>query len=205
MTPDELWGSGDLSRLFAAGELGVTPWPRARRRKSDPPFDQALVAARVAGVVTWGDDLQAVDPRTLVCSQPGLVRSGVAHYLTDAWRLLGRTYADQSVRANQYPLVYARGDERIILAGHHRSAAALLAGTPVLARVVIAGAVAPTPSAVVVVTAALALGSDPMPASDLPRPTVLAAGAWAEAHRTLVSWGADDAWATNRLRLAGHR
>ncbi len=200
--PADLWASNDLGALFSGDEVGVTPWPRAPRRKDRPLYDRALVEERVGRVVTFGDDLQEVDPRELWCSQPGLVRSGVAHYLTDEWRRIGRTWADQHIRSNQYPLVYVDSGRRIILAGHHRSAAALLAGTPVLARLVDGPLLAH--DGAVVVTPRLHLAESGTPAEAVAAVEhgevgqATAAGI-VEALRLL---GADEPWAIGRLRLA---
>jgi hypothetical protein len=53
------------------------------------------------------------------------------------WELSGRPSADQYAEANRFPIVVPDRDGRpIILSGHHRTAAALIEGRPVRARIV---------------------------------------------------------------------
>ena len=80
-----------------------------------------------------------MDPRTLYASQPSVLRHHVQYYLTASWEITGRTSADMHKLSNRYPLVHVDADGGLkILAGHHRSAAALLEGRPVLARIAVA-------------------------------------------------------------------
>jgi len=79
-----------------------------------------------------------LDPRTLWASQPYVTRAGVEHYLGPVWFRTGRTYADQDQAFNRLPVVERRSNGTdVLLGGHHRSCAALLAGRPVLARCVV--------------------------------------------------------------------
>jgi hypothetical protein len=84
--------------------------------------------------------LHEADPFMLKASQPAITRAGVSYYLTGQYHRTGRTFADRFDPANRIPLIYRRdATELIILAGHHRSAAALLTGTPLLALLVNGG------------------------------------------------------------------
>lgn len=136
----ELWGR-DIGILFPDRGVGpapttVTPWPQASKTRQGL-FDRSAVAAALA----CPPPPAAIDPRLLWCSQPGLTWGGVDHYLRhDTYARTGTTWADQGEPGNLRPVVYVRhahdGRRGIILSGHHRSAAALLAGRPVLGIVV---------------------------------------------------------------------
>ncbi|MGI8940109.1 MAG: hypothetical protein ACR2JF_18210 [Iamia sp.] len=134
---DELWGGG-LRALLPEREAGpppsaLTPWPTAPRRRGDPLFDRALVGLALRAVPRLVD----LDPRALFASQPYVLGEGVAYYLERAYHRTGRTWADGAQLGNQFPLIWRRRDGRqVILGGHHRSAAAVLAGLPVRALVV---------------------------------------------------------------------
>ena len=71
-------------------------------------------------------------------SQSSVTSSGVKYYLDSDWAKTGQTYADQHQAGNRFPLVYEHGGmgQRIIMAGHHRAAAALAAGRPLQALLV---------------------------------------------------------------------
>lgn len=135
-TPGErasrLWGQG-ISKLFPAGSAPTTvvPWPSGGRRKAATDYDASLVRL----CLTQPPWLDEIDPRRLWATQPGITHAGVEYYLNDPrYRRLGRTYADREKLSNAYPLIYRRDDgQNLILGGHHRSAAALLRGSPVLA------------------------------------------------------------------------
>lgn len=136
----ELWGR-DIGTLFPDRGRGpaptaLTPWPQASRTRQGL-YDKDAVAAALA----CPPPPEAIDPRLLWCSQPGLTWAGVDHYLHhDTYARTGTTWADQGDAGNLRPVVYIRtahdGRRGIILSGHHRSAAALLAGRPVLGIVV---------------------------------------------------------------------
>lgn len=136
----ELWGRG-IGALFPDRGDGpapttVTPWPQASKTRQGL-FDRAAVGAALASPPAPS----AIDPRLLWCSQPGLTWGGVDHYLRhDTYARTGTTWADPDDPGNLRPVVYVRvahdGRRGIILSGHHRSAAALLAGRPVLGIVV---------------------------------------------------------------------
>jgi hypothetical protein len=86
--------------------------------------------------------LHLKDPRQLLATQSGLQRPALEHYLGSVYRQIGRPYAEPHSPGNKYPVVYRYPRptdgrlEAVILAGHHRSAAALLQGRTVLVRVV---------------------------------------------------------------------
>lgn len=129
----ELYGTGDVDRLFGGSPTTPAPWPRAPRRKSEPLFDQG----RVTEELRRAPHLEDVDPRNLHASQPSVVRHHVDYYMGENYRTTGETSADQSNVGNQYPMVYEnRRGQRILLAGHHRATRDLLLGQPLRARVV---------------------------------------------------------------------
>lgn len=98
-----------------------------------------LIAATVVGALRGCARLEDVDPRWLRMSQSAVIAPGVRYYMEEArYRESGITYADQHRPGNAFPLVYQRqqAGDRVILAGHHRAAAALGLGRPVKALVV---------------------------------------------------------------------
>jgi hypothetical protein len=155
------WGISDLDVVFSGGDRIVCPWPSARRRKGTP-----LVAPDVTGaLLAGGPHLADVDPRHLRCTQTWVLHHHVAWYLTGAWERTGTTSADRGKAHNRYPLIHQddRGD-LVILAGHHRSMAALIEGRPIRARVL-----RPTgATAVAVLPHLLVGGPDAMPFAALP-------------------------------------
>jgi hypothetical protein len=127
MHRQSVFGTGDIDALFGDAPSTVVPWPRAQRRKGRATFDRGPVLRAIANPNR--PLLAEVDPRKLHANQPGLVRAGVSYYLGERYWLTGTTYADRERAANRIPLIYARDDgQRIILAGHHRAAAAMLHG-----------------------------------------------------------------------------
>lgn len=132
---ERYWGQG-FAALFRYQDAATTvvPWPAAGRFKATRPYDDALVRLGLTEVPR----LHEVDPRHLRATQPGITRAGVHYYVHDhAYPRLGRTYADQDKASNAFPFIYRRADgQSLILAGHHRCAAALVGGVPVLALVV---------------------------------------------------------------------
>lgn len=128
---EQIWGCGDLGLLFGPGAVGTTPWPRGDKTKKGPTYDREQIRALLSQPV----DLEELDPRALRCSQSGLVRHHVDYYGTGRWELTGRTSADHLVELNRFPvIVRAESGYDVIVSGHHRSAAALIAGRTVLAR-----------------------------------------------------------------------
>ena len=129
---ERLWGADDLDALFGAHSRVVAPWTRAGQSRTQQRFDRDALTALLAAPATLRD----VDPRTLFANQPWIVREHVAYYRTGEWERTGRTSADQWVELNRYPVIVEDHRGRsVILAGHHRSAAALLAGRPLRVRV----------------------------------------------------------------------
>jgi hypothetical protein len=108
----------------------------AGRRGRPPERDNAVVGQRFAGSgrYRWGEALSMHLHR-----QPWVLRHHVEYYLTSVWETTGRTSADMDQIANRYPLIHVDASGGLtILTGHHRSAAALLEGRPVLARIAVA-------------------------------------------------------------------
>jgi hypothetical protein len=127
-----LWGCGTLEAVFAGSCAAPTPWPRAQRWKHRPTSHRSLAAE----ILRQPAVLAEVDPRTVHASQPAVLRSHVAHYLTGEWERTGRTSADRHSLANQYPVVVDTAEgHRVVVAGHHRAVAALIQARPLLARV----------------------------------------------------------------------
>lgn len=129
---NELFGCAVLDDIFREGAPKVSaPWPRAGRRRDQPRHFTLSVEDLRSPI--W---LTEVDPRELWASQGWVVRHHAAYYFTREWELTGLTSADRNVASNQWPVVRIDDQGRkVILAGHHRSLAALIEGRPVLARV----------------------------------------------------------------------
>lgn len=146
-----------LDAAFGGHAQIVAPWPRPGRRKGDQLYDRDMVSSFVGEQPRLTD----VDPADLYATQTWVLRSHVSYYSSGEWERTGRTSADMHQRANRYPLLYRDGRGRLlILAGHHRSMAALIEGRSVQARLVGASpdvGVAITPS---VVTPSVVAGDD---------------------------------------------
>lgn len=107
-----------------AGPVRPVPFPRAARSQKRKPFEQAAVTQGIRSGNT-----QLVDPRVLLATQTGVTRPGVLFYLQDQYPTRGDTYQGDRDPGNRLPLVYIRdGRDAMILAGHHRSTAALIRG-----------------------------------------------------------------------------
>lgn len=129
------WGRGDIAQMFPteSGPLRTAPFPRARRSRSRRDYEKSLVSAAIRAQ----RGVEDVDPRKLSATQPSVILPGVQHYMTGRYEVTGETYEPGLSIGNKTPLVYVRdGSEAMILAGHHRSTAALLHGEPVRAIVV---------------------------------------------------------------------
>lgn len=126
-------GSRDLDTLFGEAPTTTVPWPSASRNKYRATIDHGVFWRAFADPDR--SRLAEVDPCALFANQPAITRAGVAYYLHDpAYHRTGTTYADMDKPINRLVLIYRRDDgQNIIVTGHHRSAAALLAGRPVLA------------------------------------------------------------------------
>ncbi len=128
----DLWGKG-IDRFMPQTKKGDNPW----RDRPSPlmPFP-AYSDARSADVdldlvrKTTTQTFEFFDPRDLVATQLMLTRDGMLYYLlSEEWENTGRTFADQNLASNQYPLIYVRKDGmQLILTGHHRAAAAAVKG-----------------------------------------------------------------------------
>jgi hypothetical protein len=107
------------------------PWAFAALRKGQSSTDLTAIDAILRSRVV----LCEVVPTTLYASQPYILVEHVRYYLGDEWEYTGRTAADRHSVLNRFPLVLPdqRGNLRIV-AGHHRAAAALISGQPLLAR-----------------------------------------------------------------------
>ena len=118
-----------------AGPVRPVPFPRAPRARERRPYE----VEPVQSAIRYGRT-QLVDPRVLLATQTGITRPGVGFYLRDDYPTRGDTYQGDRDPGNRLPLVYIRdGCEALILAGHHRSTAALIRGAPLEAIVVEGG------------------------------------------------------------------
>lgn len=132
-TTERWWKAGQAEAVFGDHVKVIAPWHSGNRRRALTLLDDIQVPVR----------LRPVDPRRLSCTQTWVVRHHVEYYLTGEWERTGRTSADRGQAANRFPIVV--GDT--IVAGHHRTAAALLAGRMLLVRAVEgAGPIAVTPT-----------------------------------------------------------
>lgn len=134
---NSLWGTGDkgFEKLFTR-EDGVAPStgvpfpksPRSANRRAY--FDHGAIEHHL-----HAGELDEIDPRTLMSSQPSITAAGVEHYLGPEYKTTGRTFADPG-GGNHFPTVYEASNphsgqaERTILGGHHRATASLLEGAP---------------------------------------------------------------------------
>jgi hypothetical protein len=125
------WDCGSMDILFGPHSQVVAPWPRAPRRKGQPAFDVTAVPALLDAPV----DLVEVDPRELWANQTWVVRGHADYYLTGRWERSGETSADRHIELNRFPVVVPDHRQRlVIISGHHRAAAALIEGRPLLVR-----------------------------------------------------------------------
>jgi hypothetical protein len=120
-----------LDALFNGCPRTVVPWKSATLAKGRAASDREVIRSILASRVV----LTEVDPTCLRASQPFILLEHVRYYLGLEWEHTGRTSADGSSALNRFPLVLPdqRGSLRIV-AGHHRAAAALITGRPLLAR-----------------------------------------------------------------------
>ena len=136
----KMFGKG-INGMFPANAKGerspktVIPFAGAARLKSEPMYDKKAVAKGIAE-----GKLVDVDPRNLRASQPSVSLPGVQHYLQGKPGL----FDSQGGAANKNPIIYVRRGQKNILTGHHRAAAALLAGKTFKAIVVQEPAKQPT-------------------------------------------------------------
>lgn len=129
----QLYGSKDMEGLFP-GQIPkvMAPWPSSNKRTLFTPRLHAGIEKELGKPAT-ADRLVDIDPRILSAGQPHIVRAGVEHYLGNAYRERGETFEGGHNVGNQFPFVVTKphptfGHEHVLLAGHHRAAAALLRG-----------------------------------------------------------------------------
>ena len=136
--PRSLWNKQSAAVLFKTAFETVIPFPYSAYAKL---YKKDLVTSRLACHPS-ARELERIDPRLLLATQPGLQRPAIEYYLGDKYRTLGRPFAEPHNPGNKYPVIYRYrrphdGEtQMMILAGHHRSTAALLQGRPVFARVI---------------------------------------------------------------------
>lgn len=204
---EELYGAGEPEALFH-GDVALVPWPRHPRRPEPGALDQ--VRALLRSPVHLFD----VDPRSLLATQPKLVRHHFDHYAV-RWReywWFAHTSADPDSELNRFPVVQPDGDGRFIIrSGHHRAAAALVEGTALRCRVVgwpsTGDAIAVTPTlmvgarADVAVITAVDVGGSALAADRIRRrgATVTAASLEVAQH-VLFQLRCEPSWAATLLR-----
>ena len=84
-----------------------------------------------------------VDPRDerIRSNQTHVTHAGINHYMDEGNRAAGRLYADQHQAGNLVPVLMhvpssgEKGEELVILSGHHRATAALLQGRQFRAKI----------------------------------------------------------------------
>lgn len=114
-----------------------TVHPDARRRQrsgTQVPYDRDFVRANLNSA-----QMDEVDPKFLHGIQQGVHARGVEYYLSDEYNRTGTTFeqlkGNVPTEGNRYPTVYKREDGmNVLLSGHHRAAAALAQGRPLIAR-----------------------------------------------------------------------
>ncbi|MEN9821950.1 MAG: hypothetical protein RLZ04_376 [Actinomycetota bacterium] len=128
-----IYGCGSLDALFVHGADRITcPFPQAPQRKNETRpkglFTHELTSSAAR--------LTFVDPRVLHGSQSWILRQHVGYYLTERWELTGIPSAEDTP-GNRFPTVVEDAAGRlVIVAGHHRAAAALIRGVGLLCRLV---------------------------------------------------------------------
>jgi hypothetical protein len=131
---------GRFASVFhGGGEVTDNPFPNGygiKGHKNGKYLDQQAIDEAVSRAET-----ELVDPKTLSSAQRSVTKTGVEYYLTDGYKKTGETYADQTVKANRFPVVYEGTDligrtYRTILSGNHRATAALIQDEPLRAIVV---------------------------------------------------------------------
>ena len=129
-------GSGDVDALFQGNPVsGLHPGGKRR-------YNRQLVTDTVRSVLHGETHPEHVDPRYLHMTQTNITRAGVKHYVENpTYHETGETFADKEKAGNRLPVIHESknaqgGLHRQILSGHHRAAAAVLTGKPLLAIVV---------------------------------------------------------------------
>ena len=135
MTPlvERLFGADGVDAAFPNQAVkAVCPFPRAGHVRNGLTPHQRFTPELMASPV----HLTEVDPCRLWSSQGWVVRQHAAYYLNGAWERSGVTSADRESASNRWPVVVIDHlDRPVIVAGHHRSLAALLQRRPLVARV----------------------------------------------------------------------
>lgn len=122
------WGSNDMDTIMHGSPMTIAPWPQAGRRKDRHDYDHEVVRKALQSP----PKLEPIDPRTLSATQPNITRQALEHYMSDKGKT--ETFGDHGNPGNTHPVVYHRDDgTHMLLSGHHRAAAALLKGEPLMA------------------------------------------------------------------------
>lgn len=136
---EQFYGMG-IDRLMPPGGVGYTmvPWPSASRLKHYEDYDNSLVQE----ALRRPPQLREIDPVDLHSTQNSIIRHHVEHYLSGEYEKTGQTSQHDYSVGNRFPVIYRREpspinpsseSQNMILAGHHRAAAALVQGRPLRA------------------------------------------------------------------------
>lgn len=111
------------------------PWERATmgNRNRPIPYEKEKVREELSQPIREAN-VRDFDPRVLAGTQPNIVSYITRHYFEGGRN--APVHSDQENIGNQMPFIYIHrqtGEHRL-LAGHHRSSAALLRGEPLRAR-----------------------------------------------------------------------
>lgn len=137
-----LWGVGPAA-LFGKPtrfdgrrvvRFGMSP-------KANLPFEHRYEPSHFAAApqdLLGNAPLCDFDPRTVEASQWGLRSDGMRHYLTVPYEVTGELFDKSRNVSNDWPLIIVDEESgtKVILQGHHRTTAALLAGHLVRARII---------------------------------------------------------------------
>ncbi len=121
---DEFYGANDVSRMFPGeAPMAAVPWPQARKT---PTHRSHSLPAIHEAMANPDAHREMVDPRNLRATQGMLTRAGVQHYASGS----GELFADHASDINAEPHVFHndKTGEQVLMSGHHRAAAHLLAG-----------------------------------------------------------------------------
>lgn len=128
-------GEEGMDLIFRGHVEATTPWQKAGRQKKTGMYLPGETDSIAQELRRTPPMLRDTDPRPLLASQPSIVAHHVRYYLGDEYDVTGETSADQGNLGNRFPVILNRPsrNQKIIIAGHHRAAAALVQGRPLRA------------------------------------------------------------------------
>lgn len=127
-----------IDDMFPNGrDDALTPWPTAVGSKTTGKLGYSAAAVNMDTVRDAPLEDVDVSGGNVRATQSRILRQHVAYYGGPQYQETGETSADQGKEGNRFPVIYRKkSGEDIIVSGHHRSAAALLAKKPVKAKVI---------------------------------------------------------------------